>query len=52
MEGIRTAKIIHELAKEKNIEMPIIEAVYQVLYEDKKPSEIAYKLMTRELKKE
>ena len=32
--------------------MPIIEAVYQVLYEDKKPSEIAYKLMTRELKKE
>ena len=52
VEGIRTAKIIHELAKEKNIEMPIIEAVYQVLYEDKKPSEIAYKLMTRELKKE
>ena len=52
VEGIRTAKIIHELAKEKNIEMPIIEAVYQVLYEDKKPSEIAYKLMTRELKNE
>lgn len=52
VEGIRTAKIIHEKAKKTNIEMPIIEAVYQVLYENKKPSEIAYRLMTRELKKE
>lgn len=52
VEGIRTAKIIHEMAKKTNIEMPIIEAVYQVLYENKKPSEIVYRLMTRELKKE
>ena len=32
--------------------MPIIEAVYSVLFEDKKPNEIVYQLMTRELKKE
>lgn len=52
VEGIRTTKILHELSKKMNIEMPIVEAVYQVIYENKKPSEIVYKLMERELKKE
>lgn len=52
VEGIKTAKIVYEMAKEKNVEVPIIEAVYQVLYESHKPSELMYKLMTRELKKE
>lgn len=52
VEGIRTAKIIYEIAKENNIEMPIIESVYAVLFEDKKPNEAVYQLMTRELKKE
>ena len=52
VEGIRTAKIIHDIAKEKNINMPIIDAVYEVLYEEGNPIDIVYKLMTRELKKE
>lgn len=52
VEGIRTAKIIYEIAKENNIEMPIIESVYAVLFEDKKPNEAVYQLMTRKLKKE
>lgn len=52
VEGIKTAKIVYEMAKEKNVEVPIIEAVYQVLYKNHKPSELMYKLMTRELKKE
>lgn len=52
VEGVRTAKIVYEMAKKHNIEMPIIEAVYSVLFEDKKPNEIVYQLMTRELKKE
>lgn len=52
VEGIRTAKIIYKIAKENNIEMPIIESVYAVLFEDKKPNEAVYQLMTRELKKE
>lgn len=52
VEGIRTAKIIYELAKEKDIDMPIVRSVYQVLYEGRSPKEIIYELMTRELKKE
>lgn len=52
VEGVRTAKIIYKIAKENDIEMPIIEAVYSVLFEDKKPNEVVYQLMTRELKKE
>ncbi len=52
VEGIRTAKIIYELAKEKNIDMPIVKGVYQILYENRKPHDVVYELMTRELKKE
>lgn len=52
VEGIRTSLVIHHLSKEKNIEMPICEAVYQVLYENKKPSELVKLLMTRDLKTE
>lgn len=52
VEGIRTTQIIYELAKEKNIDMPIIEAVYQVLYQDANPNEVIYGLMTRTLKSE
>lgn len=51
-EGIRTAKIVHELAREKNIPMPICEEVYQILYEGKEPANCANDLMLRELKKE
>lgn len=52
VEGIRTAKIIYEFAKKKNIEMPIVESVYKVLYEGEKPSVEIKKLMSRELKNE
>lgn len=52
VEGIRTAKIVYQLAKENNIEMPITEAVYNVLYNDKKPSEVITQLMARQLKDE
>ena len=52
MEGIRTTQIIYELAKEKGIDMPIIQAVYEVLFQNKKPRDAVTELMTRELKKE
>ncbi|WP_273235491.1 NAD(P)H-dependent glycerol-3-phosphate dehydrogenase [Ileibacterium valens] len=52
VEGIRTAKIVHELAKEKNLDMPICEEVYQILYEGKEPSMCASDLMLRDLKRE
>lgn len=52
VEGIRTAKIVHQLAKERNIEMPISEAVYQVLYHNVKPLQALSALMSRSLKSE
>ncbi len=51
-EGVRTAKVVHDLAKKENIDMPICEEVYQILYEGKEPKNCANDLMLRELKKE
>lgn len=52
VEGVRTAKVLHELAHEKNIEMPIINEIYQVLYKGKEPRISAVDLMERDLKPE
>lgn len=52
VEGIRTAKVVYELAKKHNIEMPIIEAVYKVLYENALPREAVADIMRRSLKSE
>ena len=35
-----------------NIDMPIVDEIYKVLYEDKKPSDSAKDLMLRDLKAE
>ena len=52
VEGIRTTEVLHRLKAEKNISMPIVDEIYKVLYENKKPSESAKDLMLRELKAE
>lgn len=52
VEGVRTAKVVHDVAHEKGIDMPIIEEIYKVLYEDKDPKESAKDLMLRDLKHE
>lgn len=52
VEGVRTAKIVHKVAKENNIDMPICQEVYQILFEGKEPKTCANDLMLRELKKE
>lgn len=52
VEGARTAKIVHRVAAEHGIEMPICEEVYQILYENKEPKLCAKDLMLRELKRE
>ena len=51
-EGIRTAKVIHKIAKENNISMPITDEIYAVLYEGKEPMQSAKDLMIRDLKAE
>lgn len=51
-EGVRTAKVVHDIAKKEGIEMPICEEVYQILYEGKEPKNCTSDLMMRELKEE
>ena len=51
-EGVATAESAYELSKKCNIEMPIVEQVYRVLYEDKDPFFAAKDLMDRSLKAE
>lgn len=52
VEGVRTAKIVHEIASEKGIDMPIVNEIYSVLYEEKSPVQSAKDLMLRDLKPE
>jgi len=52
VEGVAFAKIAHQLARKHHLKLPIIEAVYAVLYEKRKPSELIKNLMNRPLKVE
>jgi glycerol-3-phosphate dehydrogenase (NAD(P)+) len=51
-EGVETAESAHELSKKHNIEMPIVEQVYKVIYDDKDPALAVKDLMERSLKSE
>ena len=46
-EGIRTARSVHDLAAREDVEMPIAEQVYGVLYEQADPRLAIAQLMTR-----
>lgn len=48
VEGIKTTKSAYELSKKMNIHMPIIEAIYGVLYEDKDVKNAVIDLMLRD----
>jgi glycerol-3-phosphate dehydrogenase (NAD(P)+) len=49
-EGVRTTLSAHHLARRENIEMPISNEVYQVLYRNKSPRKAIEDLMSRALK--
>ena len=51
-EGVKTAKSTVALARKLNLEMPIAEKIYSVLYEDLKPQDAIADLMERKLKEE
>lgn len=51
-EGVRTTRAAHELAAERGVEMPIVDAVYSVLYEAMDPMQALARLMAREPKPE
>ena len=52
VEGVRTAKVVYELAQQMHIDMPITSEIYKVLYENKDPKQSARDLMLRDLKPE
>jgi len=51
-EGVPTAHSTYELAKKINVEMPIVNQVYEVLFKQKNPRDAIEALMSRELKAE
>jgi glycerol-3-phosphate dehydrogenase (NAD(P)+) len=48
-EGVKTAKAARDLANKFNVSMPIVDEVYQLLYEGKDPKQAVKDLMSREL---
>jgi len=51
-EGVKTAKSAYQLARSLDVELPICNEVYRVLYEGKAPLEAVRDVLTRPLKKE
>ena len=52
IESIDNIEVAHELGKIHNIEMPIVEAVYEILYKGLKPEDAVNMLMNRARKDE
>ena len=52
VEGVKAAKAVHDVAGKLGIEMPIVDVVYRILYEDLSPREAVSALMKRQLKPE
>jgi len=51
-EGVATTRSVNELRKQVQVEMPITEQVYEVLFNSKPPRQAITDLMTRSLKSE
>jgi glycerol-3-phosphate dehydrogenase (NAD(P)+) len=52
VEGVLAARAVCEVARRHGVEMPIIEQIYDVLYEGKPPRDAVYALMKRAIKSE
>ncbi|WAJ70512.1 NAD(P)H-dependent glycerol-3-phosphate dehydrogenase [Catenovulum adriaticum] len=50
VEGYRNTKEVYMLAQRMQVEMPIVDQIYQVLYQNKPPKEAAIALLSREQK--
>lgn len=51
-EGVKTTRSLYELAKKLDVELPITEQAYRILYKDKDPARAVMDLMGRSLKDE
>jgi glycerol-3-phosphate dehydrogenase (NAD(P)+) len=52
VEGVATCRSVAALARRHNVEMPITQAVYEVIFENKPVKKAITDLMTRQLKSE
>ncbi len=52
IESIDNIEVAYELCKRHHVDMPIVETVYQVIYEKLEPQKAVKKLMTRDKKSE
>jgi glycerol-3-phosphate dehydrogenase (NAD(P)+) len=52
VEGVRTARAAHELGRKLDVELPITQGIYSILYEGVAPNEALDRLMAREPKPE
>lgn len=52
IEGVDNIEVAYELSKKYEVDMPIVKAVYQVLYENLNPKTGVKMLMTRDKKAE
>jgi len=52
VEGVQTTREVYELAQSFGVEMPIVEQVYRVLYENCPPRQAVSMLLERERKAE
>jgi glycerol-3-phosphate dehydrogenase (NAD(P)+) len=52
VEGVLAAEAVHRVAREAEVEMPICEQIYRILYKGAEPQEAVLALMNRELKSE
>lgn len=48
-EGVNTTESAHHLAKQKKVEMPIVNEMYKILFENKPPRDSIKDLMTRQV---
>jgi glycerol-3-phosphate dehydrogenase (NAD(P)+) len=51
-EGVKTTKSAWSLAKKMDVEMPILEQIYQVIYNDKPCADAVHDLLARDQKEE
>lgn len=51
-EGVKTARSVYNLAMKLEVELPICEEIYHILYDGYSPREAVHRLMTRTLKDE
>ena len=51
-EGVKTARSAHDLGLRHEVDLPIIDAIYSVLYEGKTPRDAVAELLRREAKQE